>query len=207
LVPPPTSIDRKSAPEALIPTLTFNPQALLDAVDAERRARGLTWAELSRQLRISTTTIRSMPTRRWGIELDGVIGLARWLGRTVESFAGGDGGPPPRSASYADTGRALRFDTAGLYTALAKERERRGMTWELVAAEIWPALSEPSVMRVEGPALSEPSVMRVEGPSGRWGANQLKALAKGGRADVDSALAICGWLGRTIQSFSRESIA
>ena len=66
----------------------FDPQALFDAVDAQRRQRNMTWADLSKELRISTTTIRSMPKRKWGIELDGVIGLARWVGRTVESFAG-----------------------------------------------------------------------------------------------------------------------
>jgi len=149
-------------------------------VDGERRARGLTWAALSAQLGISATTIKSMPKRRWGIELDGVIGLCRWLGRTVESFAGGDGGLPPRPASYAETGRALRFDTRALYAAVSEERERRGLTWDEVAAEIWPA--------------------------GPWGANQLKGLARGGRADVYSALATCGWLGRTIQSFQRETV-
>src|SRR6185295_15593441 len=100
---------------------------------------------------------------------------------------------PPRPATYAETGRVLRFDTKALYAAVSEERERRGLTWDQVAAEIWPALSEHSVTRVEG-------------PSGRWGPNQLRGLAKGGRADVHCALAICGWLGRTIQSFSRETI-
>src|SRR5262245_50368801 len=85
--------------------LRFDPQALTDAVDAQRRARGMTWAALSKELGISTTTIQGMSKRKWGIELDGVIGLARWVGRTVESFAGGEGGPPPRPESYATSGR------------------------------------------------------------------------------------------------------
>lgn len=46
----------------------FDPQALLDAVDAQRRERGLTWAELSAELHVSTTTI------------------CGWLGRTIQSF-------------------------------------------------------------------------------------------------------------------------
>ena len=115
--------------------LKFDPHALYEAVDAQRRDLGMTWADLSRELRISTTTIRSMTKRKWGIELDGVIGLTRWVGRTVESFAGGGGGSPPRPSSYARTGRILRFDTAALFEVLKKERERRGMTWERVAAE------------------------------------------------------------------------
>ena len=158
----------------------FDAQALYDAVDAQRRERGLTWADLSKELHISTSTIKGMTKRAWGIELDGVLGLARWVGRTVESFAGADGGPPPRPGSHGRSGRFLRFDTAALYVALNAAREQRGLTWDQVAAEIWPA--------------------------GPWGPNQLKRLAKGGRADVHSALAICDWLGRTIQSFQHETM-
>jgi len=73
----------------------------------------------------------------------------------------------------------LRFNTAPLYIALNEERERRGMTWEQVAAEIWPA--------------------------GPWGPDHLKRMAKGGRSDVYRAITICEWLGRTIQSFQRET--
>ncbi len=155
--------------------LRFDPQALLNAVDTQRRERGLTWRALSEQLGIATSTIRGMPHRRWGIELDGVIGLARWLGRTVESFAGGNGGPALAAGSQGTSGRFLRFRTTALYAALNAERERRGLAWDQVATEIWPA--------------------------GPWGANQLRNLAKGGREDVSRALATCAWLGRTIQSF------
>jgi hypothetical protein len=160
--------------------LKFDPQALYDAVDKRRRERGMTWTDLSKELRISTSTIKSMTKRKWGIELDGVIGLARWVGCTVESFAGGDGGPPPRPSSYAKPGRFLRFNTAALYVALNEERERRGMTWQQVATEI--------------------------SPSGRWGQHQLKGMAKGGRSEVYSAVAICEWLGRSIQSFEHETM-
>lgn len=158
----------------------FDPQALLDAVDAQRRERGMTWSELSQELHIATSTIRGMPKRRWGIELDGVIGLAHWVGRTVESFAGGDDGAPLDLAGWSVAGRFVRFDTAGCYAALNAERERRGMTWNQVAAEIW--------------------------PTGPWGANQLKHMAKGGRADVYGVVAICEWLGRPIDSFKRETL-
>ena len=160
--------------------LKFDPQALYEAVDARRRERGMTWADLSRELRISTSTIQGL-TKRGRLELDGVIGLARWVGRTVESFAGGDGGPSPRPSSHGETGRFLRFQTAALYAALDEERERRAMTWAGIAGEIW--------------------------PSGECGPNQLERLAKGGRADVHTVLALCQWLGRTVQSFQRETPA
>jgi transcriptional regulator with XRE-family HTH domain len=157
----------------------FDPQALLDAVDEQRRQRGLTWAELSRELGISASTIRNMPKRKWGIELDGVIGLCRWLGKTVESFAGGDGGPAPPNGVISRSGQPVRFDTAALHAALNDERVQRGMTWDQVAAEVWPL--------------------------GPWGAEQLERMEKGGRSDVYNALAICEWLGMTIQSFQRET--
>jgi hypothetical protein len=121
-----------------------------------------------------------MPKRKWGIELDGVIGLAHWCGRTVESFAGADGGPLPTPGSHRSTPPFLRFNTAGLYVAVNEQRERRGLTWAQVAKEVW--------------------------PSGPWGEAQLRHMAKGGRSDVYNALAICGWLGRTIQSFMHETL-
>ena len=157
-------------------TLRFDAQALLDAVDAQRRDRGMSWSALSKELGIATSTIQEMPDRRWGIELDGVIALARWLGRTVESFAGGDGGPPPAPGS---SGRFQRFRTAALYAALDAERERRGLSWEQVAKQVW--------------------------PSGPWGPDRLRNLAKGGRGEVHSAVACCEWLGKSIQSFQQES--
>ena len=164
-----------------MPKMKFDPQALFDAVDAQRRERGMTWSELSQELGISASTIKGMTNRKWGIELDGVIGMARWVGRTVESFSGGDGGAPPAPISRATTHRFLRFNTAALYAALNGERERRGISWDQVAAEVW--------------------------PSGPWGSKQLKGLARGGRADVYSAVAICEWLGQTIQSFQHETLS
>jgi hypothetical protein len=177
---PPLYAVVKSALVTNVSTMKFDPQALYTAVDAQRRELGMTWADLSRELHVSTSTIKSMTKRTWGIELDGVIGMARWVGRTVESFAGGNGGLPPEPSSYARTGRFVHFDTAALYLVVNEERERRRMTWDQVAGEIW--------------------------PSGPWGPTRLKAMAKGGRASVDNALAICEWLGRTIQSFQRETM-
>jgi hypothetical protein len=161
--------------------MKFDPKALTEAVDAERQARGLTWAELSRQVHVSTSTIKGMADRRWGIELDGVLGLTRWLGRTVESFAGGDGGPSPDAADFRPAPPFLRFDTRALHAAVDRRREERGITWYDAAGEIW--------------------------PDGPWGADQLKNLAKGGRTDVSSALAIVEWLGATISAFTRMTIS
>ena len=159
--------------------LQFDPWALYEAIDVRRRELEMTWKELANELRVSTSTIKGMTKRQWGIELDGVMGMTRWLGRTVESFAGGDGGPP-KSGVLTKSGRYTRFDTTALYAAVDEQRQRRSLTWEQIALEVW--------------------------PTGPWGLNQLKRLADGGRADVYSALAICGWLNRTILSFTRETM-
>ena len=138
--------------------MTFDPQSLFDAVDAQRRQRGMTWQKLSDELGVSASTIRQMPKRRWGIELDG--------------------GAPPLSGR-SQRRRPLRFQTKELFVALDGKRASKAMTWDDVAAEIW--------------------------PSGPWGARQLTRLSDGGRIDVQSALNACQWLGRTIQSFQRET--
>jgi hypothetical protein len=159
--------------------LRFDPQALYDAIDAQRREREMTWSDLANELHVSISTIKGMTKRQWGIELDGVLGMTRWLGRTPESFAGGDGGPARKHGVLTESGLYTRFNTVALYEAVDTERQKRGMTWEQVAAEIWPA--------------------------GPWGSAQLKQLAKGGRADVYKTLAICRWLNKTIESFTRAA--
>jgi hypothetical protein len=159
--------------------MRFDPQALYDAIDAQRREREMTWSGLAKELRVSISTIQGMTKRQWGIELDGVLGMTRWLGRSIESFAGGDGGPVRKHGVLTKSGLYTRFSTAALYEAVDTERQKQGMTWEQVAAEVWPA--------------------------GPWGPAQLKHLAKGGRADVYKALAICGWLNKTIESFTRAA--
>jgi hypothetical protein len=173
-----SSLDRVTESEIGMPARRFDPQALYDAIDAQRRERKMTWIDCAKEMRVSVSTIKGMTKRKCGIELDGVMGMARWLGRTVESFAGGDGGAP-RIGVHTKSGRYIRFDTTALFAAVDSERQKRGLTWEQVATEVW--------------------------PRGPWGASQLKGLSRGGRADVYGALAICTWLDRTIQSFTRES--
>ena len=54
-------------------------------MDEQRRSRGLTWTHVGRELGISPSTLTR--TRRGGrMEVDGMLAMVRWLGRTVESF-------------------------------------------------------------------------------------------------------------------------
>ncbi len=67
--------------------------------------------------------------------------------------------------------RMLRFNGKALYDALERQRAERGLTWQQVAAET--------------------------GVS----ASTLSGTRRGGRLEVDGAVAMVRWLGRTIESF------
>ena len=63
----------------------FDTAALYEALDAHRRARGLTWAEVAAETGVAASTLTR--TRLGGrLEVDGMLSMVRWVGRTVESF-------------------------------------------------------------------------------------------------------------------------
>lgn len=120
--------------------------ALQAALDDERRARGLTWNELSAAISepfkntpsipISMGTLRSMPAKR-SVTSTVVLQVLRWLRRTPESFlVGGQTQAPEEELPEAGPGQILRFDTAAIHAALDATRRERGMTWTKVAREI-----------------------------------------------------------------------
>ena len=66
----------------------FNPRALYVAMDAQRLARGMSWAQVGAELGISPATLTR--TRLGGrMEVDGMLAMVRWVGRSVESFTFG----------------------------------------------------------------------------------------------------------------------
>ena len=66
----------------------FDSRALYDALDAQRRTRGLTWRQVAADVGVSTSTLTG--TKRGGrLEVDGALAMVRWLGRTIESFTRG----------------------------------------------------------------------------------------------------------------------
>lgn len=70
----------------------FDSAALYAALDAQRRSRGMTWAEVAAEIGVSASTLTR--TRLGGrMEVDGMLAMARWLGRTAESFTFGYKGP------------------------------------------------------------------------------------------------------------------
>ena len=63
----------------------FDSSALYAALDTERRARGMTWTQVSADTGVSTGTITR--TRNGGrLEVDGMLAMVRWLGVPVETF-------------------------------------------------------------------------------------------------------------------------
>lgn len=63
----------------------FDASALYEAVDAERRSRGMTWREVGDAIGVSVSTIKR--TRLGGrMEVDGMLNIVGWLNVPVEDF-------------------------------------------------------------------------------------------------------------------------
>jgi transcriptional regulator with XRE-family HTH domain len=77
------------------------------------------------------------------------------------------------------SGNYLRVDTRALHAALEAARASRGLTWQQVAREVSATLPVSGAM--------------------------LTRLSRGGRVTIDVALALAGWLGRTVESLTRPS--
>ncbi len=150
----------------------FDMNALQAALDAERRARHLSWTELIAEINqpfrgtssipISVTTIRNMAAKR-SVTSAVVLQILRWLGRTPESFLSGRNIAAPASEMLPAPGpsRILRFDTCAMHAALNAERVRRGMTWRQVADEL-PGFTESMLTNLAaGPLIGFPRVMMI----------------------------------------------
>lgn len=65
--------------------LRFDSRVLYQALNEQREARGLTWADVARDVGVSSRTLTR--TARGGrMEVDGMLAMCRWLNRTAESF-------------------------------------------------------------------------------------------------------------------------
>jgi len=145
----------------------FDMKGFHAALDAERRARGLTWIELPNEINrpfegtpsipISVTTLRGMPSKR-SVTSAAVLQVLRWLGRAPESFLIGREGAAASGEELPETGpgRILRFDTRALHAALDAERRKRGLTWRQLAGEL-PGFTEGMLVNLAvGPLIRFP---------------------------------------------------
>ncbi|MGH9780408.1 MAG: hypothetical protein ACRD33_01195 [Candidatus Acidiferrales bacterium] len=174
----------------------FSLRSLYEALDAQRGARGLSWAQATREMKgqskarpfspaagpaavshaLSTSTVQGTRMRAVA-EGDGVLQMLRWLNRTPESFVPGH--PQAESVSarlpVVPAGRVLRFDTKRIFAALDLQRRERKMTWMQVATEAG------------------------------VGVSSLRHLSQGGRTAFPQVMRILRWLGRPAARFTRVS--
>ena len=169
--------------------LKFDMRALQDALDAERRARGLTWAELAAEnnepfkhppsIPISVGTLRTMTTKR-SVTSAVLLQALRWLRRTPESFlAGRDQAPSPAEAlPVAGHSQILRFDTVAMHAALDAKRKEQGMTWSEVARAL-PGFTLGMLTNLaNGPLIGFPRVMALMQWLGRPASDFVRARSK-----------------------------
>lgn len=161
------------------PRRLFDARGLEAAVDAQRRARSLTWSDLAARLGVAASSMRGLDQRS-NLESDTVLQMTRWLGRTVESFCPDLAGPHAAAAGdRASTGTVLRRDAKALHAALDTQRKAQGLTWDEAARAIWSG----------GPV------------SGRT----LQQMRNGGRVNLYVLLACARWLGQPVSAFTRIS--
>jgi hypothetical protein len=122
----------------------FDMAALYAALDDQRRTRGLTWAQATREINrpgarpvlhpISVSSVTGTRNGR-GIEGNIVLPLLLWLYRTPESFVSGHPAPvtPDKILPKPPADRRLRWNVPALHAALNEKRRERGMTWAQVA--------------------------------------------------------------------------
>jgi transcriptional regulator with XRE-family HTH domain len=68
--------------------IRFDSKALFAALDEQRRTRRLTWTQVAKETGVAAATLKR--TEQGGrLEVDGVLAMVGWLGRTVESFTKG----------------------------------------------------------------------------------------------------------------------
>jgi len=162
----------------------FDLVRLYEALDQQRRARGLTWAAARLQMNgssrggpsISTSAITGLTTRR-SAEGDGVLQMIQWLGRTPESFVADhpDADDPRFRFPALTADYILRWDTQSLYAALDAARRERHLTWAATATEI-----------------------------GGFTPAMLQHLQSGGRVALPGVMRIVQWLGRPAITFTRR---
>lgn len=174
---------RRQKSRAVKPSSDFNLRALYAALNAQRQARGLSWAQAAKEInqrpkrlsshRLSASTLTGTRTRTAG-EGDGVLQMLRWLNRTPESFVPGHRDSEEATARLADVPlhQILRFDTRKLHAALDAQRIKKKMTWAQVAKEVG------------------------------LGAASLTRLSKGGRTCFPQVMRIVRWLARPAADFT-----
>lgn len=130
---------------------SFDYGALIDALDARRAERGLSWTELAGELWKQSADLNALlgdhslcpgalvrnAVRRGPMSCQYALIILRWLGRAPEDFLTG-----PRldvgdvRLPDAGPGSRLRWDLGQLHTALNEHRQDRHLTWAALAEQL-----------------------------------------------------------------------
>ena len=63
----------------------FDAKALHKALDEQRKRRDMSWADVSKEIGVSSSTLRR--TKDGGrMEVDGMLAMVNWLNEKVETF-------------------------------------------------------------------------------------------------------------------------
>ena len=174
--PPSQLRSRIAAAEPLDSVFKFELEAVWQAMDTQRLARGLSWAAAVREInrlhegvvwkhKIATTSISKLGQNKSGIaEGDGVLQMLLWLGRSPESFVQpqlrGFHDEPSYRLPSPSKGKILRWDTRKLHAALDRKRRAEGGDWHGVAAQVGDSFTAGALTRLaKGGRVSFPSVM------------------------------------------------
>lgn len=129
----------------------FDCVALFDALDAERRERGLGWYDLADELWEQSEDLNAQRSgdhplcggavqrirERGTTSCQYALYMLRWLGRAPEDFLTGpvlDVGDVRLPEAGPD--RRLRWDLKRLHTVLNERRRQQGLTWADLAVEL-----------------------------------------------------------------------
>jgi hypothetical protein len=155
--------------------IDFDIAALFDALDSQRRDRGLSWQGVARELwdqsaslnalrhdhPISASTLTGMSKRR-ETSCQHALFMLRWLDRTPESFMPGLIFDAKRTAlPLAGPDQRLRWDLQGLYDALDLARRERSLTWPELAHELHCTSSQLSGIKRARYAIGMRLAMRI----------------------------------------------
>jgi hypothetical protein len=153
----------------------FDIAALFDALDGQRRRRGLSWQGVAKELwdqsamlnaqrddhPISPATLTGM-ARRTDTSCQHALFMLRWLGRSPESFVPGGAADPKQAAlPFAGPNRRLRWDLQKLHLALDAERRKQNLTWRQLADLLLCTPSQLTVIRRVRFAIGMRLAMRI----------------------------------------------
>lgn len=169
-------------------TADFDVHALFRAMDAQRVERGLSWAGAAREMwdlsselnarrndhPIVGSTLVNMD-KRGATTCQHVLFMLRWLGKAPEEFVPGVVVTKKHALPPAGPDRRLRWSLPGTYDALDAERERRGLTWKAVAAEMGCGPSQLTGIKTAKYAIEIKLAMRIVGWLGRPAADFVYA--------------------------------